>query len=92
MEIKMVQFGIIPDMEINKYIYKNANDYYVIKNRDILYVYDFNHILIAQTKTIKNVIRVLLSNDNRTIYFWAFNRTFIYSWDIYDKIHQIIST
>lgn len=68
---------------IRKYIYQNNDDYYIIYNNGILYAYDYQQNLLAQTKKIELIRKFIFSNKKGICYFWVCSRRFVFEWNVY---------
>lgn len=69
---------------VNANIYCCSNKYYVIKKNYKLYVYDYEHHLVFESKPIKNIIYGNFVSDD-LIYFGMTVKRLIYRLDIKEK-------
>lgn len=69
---------------VNENIYCHSNKYYVIKKNYKLYVYDYEHHLVFESKPIKNIIYGNFVSDN-LVYFGMTVKRLIYRLDIEKK-------
>ncbi len=69
---------------VNANIYCCSNKYYVIKKNYKLYVYDYEHYLVFESKPIKNIIYGNFVSDD-LVYFGMTVKRLIYRLDIKEK-------
>lgn len=70
--------------KIDTNIYCCSDEYYVIKKNDKLYIYDYEHLLVFESKPIKNIIYGHFVNED-TVYFGSTMKRLIYRINIKDK-------
>lgn len=68
---------------IKEYIRSYSSNYYLLKKKDILYAYDYDHQLLSQTKKLKYSYRILISQDNN-VYIGVHPKKYIYQWNVYN--------
>lgn len=66
---------------IKQYIYHYSEDFYLIKNKNVIYAYDYHHNLLGKTKKIPYIIGTRISKEGNVI-FSVSNRKYIYIWNI----------